>query len=154
MIFDEWPDQVDDVPRVQEMLLEFPPIYAEIAAVFRLHEYRDIVFSFGPQLYNPYGISVQGDIIAHEAVHGARQGDNPQDTLDWWQRYMKDPAFRLSEEIYAHRAEYRWLREHGDRHQRRGAGKRVATKLASPLYGKLLSVAMARKILEAPNYHG
>ena len=143
----KWPILLD----VQEEIFDFPPLYEEIAAVFRIHERRDIVFSFGPCLYNPHQVEIPTDIVAHEAIHGMRQGSG-DDILDWWKRYMEDPTFRLVEEAHAHRVEYRWLLEHGTRRERRRALKRVAAKLASPLYGGLVTSSEARKLLKADSY--
>lgn len=137
----------------QEIIYEFPPIYSEIAAVFRIHERRDVVFSFGPHMYNPYAAHIPDEIVVHEAIHGARQGRGDK-VLDWWQRYMEDQAFRLDEEIHAHRAEYRWLLEHGNRQQRRRACKQVSGKLAGPLYGRLTTAKKASRLLKAGTYSG
>ena len=135
----------------QEVVLDFPPLYDEIAAVFRIHERRDVVFSFGRRLYNPHQVTIPADIVAHEAIHGARQGIGAE-VIDWWKRYMEDQPFRLVEEVYAHRAEYQWLIEHCARRRRRRALKQVAARLASPLYGGLVTAAQARKLLKAAIY--
>ena len=140
------------VPRTQEVVCDFPPIYSKLSEVFRLHERRDVVFSFGPKLFNPYGVFVPDEIIAHEAIHGARQGESLNDIHGWWKRYMADPTFRLVEEIHAHRAECQWLLEHNTRRRRRAAIKQVAAKLAAPLYGSLVTPSQARKLLKAETY--
>ena len=140
------------VPLVQEVVCLFPPIYPKLVETFRIHERRDVVFSFGPKLYNPYGTYIPDAIIVHEAIHGARQGKGVNDVNGWWSRYMVDPAFRLVEEIHAHRAECRWLLEHNDRRRRRAAIKQVAAKLAAPLYGSLVTLSEARKLLKAETY--
>ena len=140
-------------PWMQEVVCDFPPLYDEIAAVFRIHERRDVVFSFGSIMYNPYALPLPDEIVVHEAVHGDRQGRGDK-VLDWWKRYMEDPAFRLTEEVYAHRAEYRWLLGHGNRKQRRQACKRVAGRLASPTYGRLTTTKKASRLLKADSYSG
>jgi len=59
---------------------------------------------------------------------------------------MTDPKFRLEEEILAHRAEYRkYVDRHANRLKRERALDMIAGKLASPLYGSLISLADARK---------
>ena len=131
----------------QTIVTDFPPIYNEIAAVFRIHERRDVVFSFGSKLYNPYALVLPGQIIAHEAVHGERQGEDGNGILSWWKRYMEDKGFRFVEELHAHRAEYRWLMENGNRKQRRSALKEVAGRLASPMYGRMVDVREAKQLL-------
>ena len=141
-------------PLVQEIICEFPPIYPKIAETFNLHGRRDVVFSFGALLYNPHGLFIPNEILKHEAVHGERQGEGVEDVLNWWQRYIEDSLFRFVEEAHAHRAEYRWLAVHAGRRDRRRAVKQVAAKLASPLYGNLVTPAQARKVLEAVTYAG
>lgn len=133
--------------REQTVIFDFPPLYEEIAAVFRIHQRRDVIFSFGRELFNPYQLAIPPELIAHEAVHGTRQG-NGQQVLDWWKRYMEDPTFRFVEETHAHRAEYRYLLEHANRRERRRALKLVAAKLASPLYGRLVTPDKARAVLK------
>ncbi len=133
-------------PPPQFVVIEFPPLYEEIAAKFRIHERRDVIFSFGSVLYNPYAVYIPDELIAHETIHGGRQGKG-EDILDWWQRYIDDPEFRLVEETLAHRAEYQWLLENVNRRHRRRALKQVAAKLASPLYGPMVSVSKAKKLL-------
>ncbi|KKL44563.1 hypothetical protein LCGC14_2364460 [marine sediment metagenome] len=109
------------------------------------------MFSFGPKLYNPHGVFIPDEILAHEAVHGFRQGETVADTLEWWRRYMAEPAFRLAEELPAHKAELQWLIDHNSRRDRRRAIKQIAAKLASPLYGSLVTPSQARKLLKAEN---
>ena len=139
-------------PRKQEVICDFPPIYPKISERFGIVGRRDIVFSFGPQLYNPYGCHISDAILAHEAVHGGRQGAGVEQILNWWTRYMEDRLFRFVEETHAHRAEYRWLAAHAPRRDRRRALKEVSLKLAAPLYGSLVTPAQARRVLSAVNY--
>jgi len=135
----------------QEVIVDFPPIYSEIEAVFRIHDRRDIVFSFGPVVYNPHNLVIPPELVEHEALHGHRQGTG-QRVLDWWKRYMEDITFRFVEEVHAHRAEYRWLMDNGNRQTRRTACKLVAAKLASPLYGNLVSASEAQKVIKVLRY--
>ena len=131
----------------QTIVVDFPPNYDEIAAVFRIHSRRDVIFAFGPRLFNPYNLAIPDHLIAHEAVHGGRQGTG-QAILDWWKQYLEDRAFRLVEETAAHRAEYRWLMTHGNRKERRRAMNEVSGRLASPLYGSMILPVEARRLLE------
>ena len=128
-------------------VFEYPPMFDLIDAKFRVAG-RPIIFSWGGIIYNPQRIEVTPALRAHEAVHGARQGD---DIRGWWRRYIDDPVFRLVEEIPAHRAEYQQLlAECDNRRARRLYLKQMAKRLASPLYGNVTTVAKARKfILEA-----
>ena len=112
----------------QAIIIDFPPLYDEIAMAFSLRLDQDIIFSWGDRLYVPWRKAtmsredsiVAPELIAHEAVHGERQGSG-QEILNWWRRYIEDREFRLQEEIPAHRAEYQYILEHGNRQQRRSA---------------------------------
>lgn len=126
------------------IVIDYPPLFDEIDACFRVRGKHGVLYAWGDRIYNPSGVHVSDELIAHERVHGTRQGS---DITGWWRRYMAEPAFRLEEEIAAHRAEYEWLAGHGSRNERRAALKRVAARLASPLYGRMVTPADAKRAL-------
>lgn len=134
------------------IVADFPPLYDEIAAAFDLRGIQAI-FCWGGRIYNPSGILITPALMAHEAVHGARQG---LDITGWWRRYIEDPAFRLAEEIPAHREEYRVTVEHArNRNERRAAEKGIARRLASPLYGRMITLPAARRLVRQEGHrHG
>jgi len=132
---------------IQEIVTDYPPIYDEIARVFDLHPNDGIIFSWGDRIYNPMDAVIAPELIAHEAVHGERQGTSEDTILAWWANYVEDSNFRLYEEILAHRAEYNWRLANGNRKQRRSALKQTAGRLAAPLYGNMITPAAARDIL-------
>lgn len=125
---------------------DYPPIFDEIDRAFNLNG-RRVIFAWGDTIFNPYDIDVPPCLLAHEAVHGARQG---ADILGWWRRYMDEPAFRFAEEVPAHIAEYQSLVSGagGNRDARRRYLTHVAQRLASPLYGSLISVDKAKQQLK------
>ena len=121
-----------------------PPMFDAIDAEFKIAN-KSVIFAWGHTIYNPQRVQIPPALIAHEAVHGQRQG---KDIELWWERYIKDLEFRLAEEIPAHIAEYRKLLEHNDnRRARRFYLKQTAKRLAHPLYGNLITVAKARETL-------
>lgn len=128
----------------QRIVCERPPIFDEARAKFGARVERAI-FSWGGIIYNPARIAVTPALLRHEAVHGERQ---EPDIAGWWKRYLDDAEFRLAEEIPAHQAEYRHLAEHGNRNERRAAAKLVASRLASPLYGRLITAPLAEALLK------
>lgn len=119
-----------------------PPIFEEIVRVFPFAKAQNVIFSWGDIIYARIP-DLHPAILVHEGVHGGRQTD----ILDWWARYMVDPAFRLAEEIPAHIAEYAWWKAHGNRHERRAALVIIAKRLASPLYGSMTTRSHAETIL-------
>ena len=126
-----------------------PPLFAEIAAAFNLAGRRGIIYAWGDCIYAPDGGPFSAELRAHEAVHGQRQGT---DVEGWWRRYIADPTFRRDEEIPAHIAEYQEFcrnnRNGPVRNSRRLYLHHVASRLASPLYGRLIKYDDARKLLK------
>ena len=129
-----------------KIVVAFPPLYEKILKAFPLVASRRVIFAWSDRIYNPHNVVIGPSLIAHESVHGHRQGDCVE---EWWERYMDEPTFRLAEEIPAHIAEYEVLSGFGSRHERRRARAIVAARLTDPLYGHggLVSKAEAMKIL-------
>lgn len=127
-----------------KIIIERPPNFAEIARVFPMAYNHGVIFAFHDAIYNPFNNKIPPELLAHEAVHLARQGGTVEGALAWWEKYMTDAAFRYNEELLAHRAEYQALIEMNPaRPFRRRAIKETAKRLASPLYGRMISVNRA-----------
>lgn len=132
----------------QQIVNDYPPLWPEIRDRFNLRGVEGLIFSWGPVIFVPSGKRVLApQLVAHERIHGERQGTEETDILDWWKRYMGDKTFRLREELVAHKEELRWWLERGNRRQRRAAVDTVALRLASPVYGPMISRAEAAKLL-------
>lgn len=127
------------------IVVDHPPIWDEAAERFGLRPDAQVIFSWGDLIYNPNSIVVTPSLLAHEEVHGARQGT---DVVGWWRRYLDEAEFRLAEEVPAHQVEYRVAMEHArNRHERRSLRRAIAARLASPLYGHLVTRAMANRLI-------
>lgn len=122
---------------------DFPPNIDAIKAVFPIRG-RGVIFAYGSTIYNPEGRPVPPHLLAHEAVHGKRQGD---DIDGWWEQYLTDPTFRLTEEVAAHVAEYRHIIGIGNRAEKRKALASIAARLAGPLYGRIITLNEAKALL-------
>ena len=124
---------------------ERPPMFDEINDRFHIAG-KPVIFSWGDVIYNPMGIKIPPCLMLHEAMHGERQIKLGVER--WWEAYISSDHFRLQEEILAHQVEYRsLLRGSNNRRDRRGALKVVAKRLAAPLYGRMISVTGAKKVL-------
>lgn len=122
-------------------------MYDEIDRAFNVRG-KPVIFAWGDKIYNPLGIGISPELKVHESVHGNRQGGAERNIRAWWERYLVDPEFRLTEELPAHRGEYRWLCSRTrDRNLRHDYLVRVSAKLASPLYGNLVGLTEARRLL-------
>lgn len=120
---------------------ERPPMFDVIDRVFHVAG-KPIIFAWGDTIFNPMRIDITRELHAHEEVHGDRQGP---DIVAWWERYIIEPSFRLAEELPAHHAEYRaFCKRHGGATQQRAYLTDVADRLASSLYGGIITRAAAR----------
>lgn len=89
-------------------------------------------------------------LLLHEEVHGARQKVYTGGVEAWWHRYIAESQFRLDEEIPAHRAELAHLLTKAKGPAMRAhALSRTAARLAAPLYGNLITIAEAKRVLIA-----
>jgi hypothetical protein len=135
-------------------LTKYPPNYREITKAFPKVVSTSCLFAWGDDYYNPYNVRVPIKLEAHEAMHGRRQllyaskiyGDGIE---GWWAQYLKDPGFRLDEEVIAHRMEYLTanVSETLNRHERRGLLKVTAARLAHPMYEYGITKARALRLL-------
>lgn len=125
-----------------------PPNYDAIVRVFPFAARETVIFTYGDTIYNPSGVTIEGPLKAHEAVHSQRQLAEGMDPEKWWWEYLYRPHFRLEEERLAHRAEYGAYKSH-ERNARRREQMlhHIAAKLASPLYGEMLTPDAARRLL-------
>lgn len=85
----------------------FPPNWNEIKKVFPKAQEQQAVFCFGETLHNPFNSEITEDLKIHEAVHSKQQGKDPQ---KWWDRYCKEPEFRINEELVAYGTQLFYLK--------------------------------------------
>lgn len=129
------------------ILVEYPPLYQEITRVLPAAEYPGVIFAWGDTIYNPSNILISRELVAHEEIHSAQQAKYGN-VIGWWQRYLDSATFRYEQELPAHQAEYwAYCHRHGNSRKRENYLDEVAQKLASPLYGSLLSANKARRLI-------
>lgn len=109
-----------------------PPNYSELAKHFPMTGGE--IFTYGNKIYTHGRLSKS--LVAHEHVHVKQQ--LKMGVEKWWKKYIEDEEFRLQQELEAHKAEYR------------AGGKMaiIAERLASPLYGSLVSVEEAVELVK------
>lgn len=124
-----------------------PPNWAEIIRVFPQVEHREgILFAWGDKIYNPSNVPIPTQLLAHECTHSLQHKEigTPE---EWWKLYLVSRTFRLAQELEAHRIEIAAYNEFNNRHFRRAYFNQVADRLASPLYGKLVTTRKAKALL-------
>lgn len=124
---------------------EYPPNYADIAAVFNIKAMRGIVFTYGDTIYNPDHGKVSEHLMTHEEVHEKQQA--AMGVKKWWKQYLVDPEFRLSQELEAYRAQYQFLQTSHNRQQRKAILLHISKDLAGAMYGHILTKDKARELI-------
>ncbi|HEC62380.1 MAG TPA: hypothetical protein ENI27_09055 [bacterium] len=128
-----------------EIVFDFPPIYDEIRSAFPIAG-RGVIFAWGNKIYNPNRVYIPLQLIAHERVHGRRQGS---DVHGWWRRYIDEKEFRLIEETLAHIVEMKYLLgPNPNRQMRRQIVRSTSKRLANPLYRYGISRVQAQVLLK------
>jgi hypothetical protein len=120
----------------------YPPNYKDIVAT--LHPTANTVFTYGNTVYAPGHDWIDNALAVHEGVHSQRQeeGVGP---LKWWELYLQDPQFRLTEELVAYRAQYKYFcKQVKAKKVRRAFLEAIAKDLSGPMYGGLMTFDRAK----------
>lgn len=128
------------------ILNEKPPVWDNACAAFQINP-KQTVFTYGDTIYNPSGIRLSEDLIAHETIHMQQQSINGPAL--WWGEYLRDPEFRVHQEAWAYAAQFAFLMtKHSDRNQRIRILIDLARKLSSPLYASAVSYKDAMELIQ------
>lgn len=130
--------------------LEKPPCYEEANTLFNLEALKmGTIFTYGDTLYNPSLIRLTEDLMEHESVHMKQQAFNDTVAKLWWQRYLGDPDFRLSQEVEAYGRQFKFLcKVHKDRNHQTRLLYVLAGHLSSPMYGDIITKSDAVKAIQ------
>lgn len=112
------------------------PLFFWILTVFFPADWDSgTIVTYGQTVYSKHPLSNQ--LVAHEGVHTVQQVE----PFKWWVKYITDKQFRFEQELEAHIAEYKasWKTSF-DLEQ-------IASRLASPFYGNLISSSEARSLI-------
>lgn len=141
---------MENPPKFEPIVaIAYPPNLEEIIRVFGRDKIinKPILFAWGDTIFNPLSVPISKPLFFHEAVHGIRQGSQIE---EWWKLYLSNPKFRLTEEIEAHREEWRqFKREHKDRNRRSSYLVSISRRLSSPLYGSMIDFTQAKREIDA-----
>jgi len=134
---------------------EKPPIYENACAAFRINP-KTVIFTYGDTIYNPNNLDLPDDIIAHEMVHVAQQKANDKDAELWWGKFLRDPEFRLAQELEAYSKQYNFIckKKTQNKQIRFNVLKRYSEILSGGLYGNCVSFNRAMQLIkeEAKKY--
>ena len=141
------------------IVYSYPPNYNEIRKYLRPS--KGVVYTHGTIIYNPDKGKVDKALERHEGIHSQQQSLYGTEKIwmgilpprfrikRWWDRYLKDYAFRLSQEIPAYQIQYQVLKEEiKDKNKLNKELFRLARDLSSPMYGSIISMNDAMKAIQ------
>ncbi len=131
----------------------YPPNIEAIRAKFALSEY--VIFTYGGVIYQPGSGVIPLDLMVHEETHEIQQM-NFKSPDEWWDKYLDDEKFRLDQEVEAYRRQYEFYK---DSKCTKPGGKirevrlrkfllKVARDLSGPIYGNLVPMSEAKKLIK------
>jgi len=124
----------------------YPPNYDQICeAIDGVKGNEGIVFTYGDTVYSPSGIALAEHVRRHEAVHVEQQTKMGKD--EWWAEYLKNPQFRLEQELEAYKVQYRWIQRTRNYKYISETLDGIAADLAGPMYGNILDFDTAKKAI-------
>ena len=124
---------------------KYPPNYDLLCKHFPIKGKRGVVFTYGDTLYVPDKGEITEDLYAHEETHTKQQSEIGIE--EWWEKYIENVEFRLSQEVEAYRNQYQYAIENYNRPQRRRLLQHISRDLASPMYGSLVSKEEAKSLI-------
>ena len=127
---------------------DFPPNISQIKQAFDIEGKNSIVFTYGDILYVPSGHkTLPQHLMVHEETHSKQQRE--YGSIDsWWGNYIRDPNFRLLQELEAYRNQYKHICETEVRQQRRSLLTILARDLSGPIYGYVITFEKAKELIQ------
>lgn len=129
---------------------ELPPewIMQGCMSQFRIST-NHTVWTYGDTIYNPGGINMPEDLIAHESTHAVQQENYEGGKDAWWKRYLIDADFRAEQEAQAYGVQYAsFCSTNKDRNRRALFLNTIAGTLSGPLYQVAMNKAQASKYIK------
>lgn len=129
-----------------EIIHDTPPkwIYEACQKKFGADFFKGTVFTYDNKIYSLK--DVLGDLLAHEIVHLDQQ--KRYGSADkWWKEYLKNPVFRIEQEVEAYQNQWKWAEENGNRQYRKALKKHIINTLSGKLYGNVLTKDEAEELV-------
>ena len=132
-----------------KIIKEYPPIIGDIKQLLDISR-SDIIFTYcgkeGDTIYNPSGIEIPDHVMIHERVHCEQQRHSEEGAKEWWEKWLKDPEFRISQEVEAYGKQYKYICTIvRDKNARERNLNTMAEMLTWPMYGSLIDLTEAKR---------
>ena len=124
---------------------ELPPehIYKRCVDKFGVDFFAGAVFTVGNTIYSLNKLSK--DLLAHELTHVKQQAlMNPN---EWWDKYIDDADFRLSQELEAYRTQWEYAKNEQSRQYRKQLKPHILKTISGKMYGNMISKAEAEGLI-------
>lgn len=104
---------------------------------------KEVLFAYGDTIYSPSGKNIPDYLITHEEVHQRQQTAIGGPKI-WWDKYLSDDKFMLSQEIEAYHEQYKfYCAQEKELSLRYKMLMACATALSGPVYGNSIGKAHA-----------
>jgi hypothetical protein len=125
-----------------------PPVWSEVCKAFNIVP-RDVIFAYCDRIYNPYDLTLPEYLIEHEKVHFKQQGGTEESTRVWWDKFLSDSQFRISQELEAYAHQYKKMCiAIKDRNKQAVILHDLARSASGPLYNNMIGHSEAMKIIK------
>jgi hypothetical protein len=129
-----------------KIIEDYPPNYETICeAIPSVKDKKDVVFTYGDTIYNPYGGEIQDHLDLHESIHEKQQAEIGIEA--WWNKYLSDKKFRLEQEVEAYHVQYQFVFKEYGRAVATVFLREIANDLSGGMYGNVLDRKQARKAI-------
>lgn len=126
---------------------EKPANYAKIQAAFGNVWERGVIITYGDTVHTARG-GMSLDLQEHERVHVAQQAEYPGGKDAWWDRFIADKEFRLSQEIPAYKKQVQYIKQNvGNRRKRDTMIPFIYSSMCSNYAGMVSSPEEAERLL-------
>jgi hypothetical protein len=85
---------------------ERPPIYDALRRAGMNFNEKYTIFTYGDAIYNPAGLTLLAETIAHEEHHMKQQREIEGGPDAWWDRFIRDAMWRIQQEAQAYKVQY------------------------------------------------
>jgi len=126
-----------------KVIHDYPPVWGSVCKAFQIIP-KYAVFSYGDCVYNPSGQHLPDDIIEHEKVHLRQQKYSREEASLWFGKFLREPEFRISQEIEAYAEQYKYLcKQFSDRNKRFKVLHNLGSIMSGPIYNKCITCSEA-----------
>jgi len=106
-----------------------------------------LVIAWGNTIYS--GENFSDDLYVHEITHLTRQRYSKLRGLIWWWKYLKNPQFRMNEELEAYRNQWKFIKKTvQDRNKRSVLLEHIVASFSGKMYGNIITPYHARRMIQ------